>query len=59
MLGAQRSITTLAIQALEGHLLIKARRGCIMIRDREAMERVADDGYGLPESEFARLIEGA
>ena len=59
MLGTQRSSTTLAIQALEGHLLIKARRGRITIRDREAMENVADDGYGLPEAEYARLIEGA
>ena len=59
MLGTQRSSTTLAIQALEGHLLIKARRGRITIRDREAMEAVADGIYGLPEAEFARLIEGA
>ena len=59
MLGAQRSSTTLAIQALEGHRLIKAQRGRIMIRDRAAMEAVADGGYGLPEAEFARLIEGA
>ena len=59
MLGAQRSSTTLAIQSLEGHRLIKARRGCITLRDREALEAVADAGYGLPEAEFARLIEGA
>jgi CRP-like cAMP-binding protein len=59
MLGAQRSSTTLAIQALEGHRLIKARRGRIVILDRKAMETVADDGYGPPEAEFARLIEGA
>ena len=59
MLGTQRSSTTLAIQALEGHGLIKARRGRITILKREAMEAVADGGYGLPEAEFARLIEGA
>jgi CRP-like cAMP-binding protein len=59
MLGTQRSSTTLAIQSLEGHLLIKARRGRIMIRDRAALEAAADDSYGLPEAEFARLIEGA
>ena len=59
MLGAQRSSTTLAIQSLKGHRLIKARRGCITLRDREALEAVADAGYGLPEAEHARLIEGA
>jgi CRP-like cAMP-binding protein len=59
MLGTQRSSTTLAVQALEGHRLIKARRGRITILDRKTMEQVADDGYGLAEAEYARLIEGA
>ena len=59
MLGTQRSSTTLAIQALEGHRLIKAQRGRITVRNREAMVEVADGSYGLPEAEFARLIEGA
>jgi CRP-like cAMP-binding protein len=59
MLGATRSSTTLVVQALEGHRLIKARRGQITILDRKAMEAVAVGGYGLPEAEFARLIEGA
>ncbi|GJD43522.1 hypothetical protein AFCDBAGC_1374 [Methylobacterium cerastii] len=57
MLGAQRSTTTLAIQALEGHGLIRARRGRITILDRPAMEAVVEEGYGLPEREYARLIE--
>jgi len=59
MLGTQRSSATLAVQALEGYRLIKARRGRITIVDRAALEKVADDGYGLPEAEYARLIEGA
>ena len=59
MLGAQRSSTTLAVQALEGHRLIKAQRGRVTIRDRKALEAVADGGYSLPEAEYARLIEGA
>ena len=54
-----RSSTTLAVQALEGHRMIRARRGKITILDRKTMEQVADDGYGLPEAEYARLIEGA
>lgn len=59
MLGVQRTGTTLAVQALEGHRLIKAQRARITILDRAALELVADDGYGLPEAEYARLIEGA
>jgi CRP-like cAMP-binding protein len=59
MLGAQRSSTTLTVQALEGHRLIKAQRGRITIRDRAQLIAVANSGYGLPEAEYARLIEGA
>ncbi|MBX9933928.1 MAG: Crp/Fnr family transcriptional regulator [Methylobacterium sp.] len=59
MLGTQRSSATLAVQSLEGHRLIKARRGRITLLNRRALEEVADDGYGLPEAEYARLIEGA
>src|SRR3978361_1996493 len=56
MLGAQRSSTTLAIQALEGHRLIKARRGCITLRDREALEAGADAGSRRPGGEVAPLM---
>ena len=41
MLGTQRSSTTLAVQALEGHRLIKAQRGRITVRDRKALEAVS------------------
>jgi len=59
MLGTQRSSTTLAVQTLEGHGLIRARRGRISILDRETLEKVTDGSYGLPEAEFVRLIEEA
>ncbi|MDN3575026.1 Crp/Fnr family transcriptional regulator, partial [Methylobacterium longum] len=59
MLGVRRPSTTLAVQALEGQRLIRARRGRITILDREALTALADDSYGLPEAEFGRLIEGA
>ena len=59
MLGTQRSSATLAVQALEGHRLIKAGRGRMTVRDRQGLIKVADGGYGLPEAEYARLIEGA
>ena len=59
MLGVQRSSATLAIQALEGYRLIKAQRGRMTVLDREGLEKAVDSGYGLPEAEYARLIEGA
>ena len=59
MLGAQRSGATLAVQMLEGNLLIKARRGRITIVNRKSLLEVADGSYGIAEAEYARLIEDA
>ena len=59
MLGVQRSSATLAVQALEGYRMIKAQRGRMTVLDRQALIKAANGGYGLPESEYARLIEGA
>jgi CRP-like cAMP-binding protein len=59
MLGVQRTSVTLTLQTLEGNSLIRARRGRIEIRDREQLKLTAGKGYGVAESEYARLIEGA
>jgi len=59
MLGVQRTSATLAIQALEGAGLIKAKRGRMTILNRQALQAVADGSYGMAEAEYARLIEGA
>jgi CRP-like cAMP-binding protein len=59
MLGVQRTTVTLALQMLEGNRLIKARRGRIAVLDRAGLLAVAGDSYGIPEGEYARLIEGA
>ena len=59
MLGVQRTSVTLALQTLEGSGLIRARRGHIIVRDRDGLIAAAQEGYGLPEAEYARLIEGA
>jgi CRP-like cAMP-binding protein len=59
MLGVQRSSATLAVHALEGYRLIRGLRGRIVIRDRDQLIAVANGSYGLPEAEYARLIEGA
>jgi CRP-like cAMP-binding protein len=56
MLGVRRSSVTDAIHLLEGDLLIKATRGNIRILDRTRLERAAGASYGVPESEFRRLI---
>lgn len=56
MLGVRRSSVTDAIHLLEGDLLIKATRGNIRILDRERLERAAGASYGVPESEYRRLI---
>ncbi|WP_264048416.1 Crp/Fnr family transcriptional regulator [Methylobacterium flocculans] len=58
MLGVQRSGATLAVQSLEGSRLIKARRGCITVLNREALVELANGSYGVSEAEYARLIEG-
>lgn len=59
MLGTQRTSVTLALQSLEGLGLIWGKRARIIVRDREKMIEMAGDSYGLPEAEYARLIESA
>ncbi|KQP83068.1 Crp/Fnr family transcriptional regulator [Methylobacterium sp. Leaf117] len=59
MLGVQRPGATLAVQTLEGNRLIKAQRGRIRVLDRDGLVALADDGYGITEAEYARLIEEA
>ncbi len=59
MLGVRRSGVTLAMQQLEGAGRIRARRGRITVLNRDLLEEIADGGYGTPEAEYARLIEGA
>jgi CRP-like cAMP-binding protein len=56
MLGVRRSGVTTATHILEGNGLIRARRGGISILDRERLEEFADNAYGLPEAEYARIM---
>jgi CRP-like cAMP-binding protein len=56
MLGVRRPGVTEALHMLEGEHIIKAVRGSITILNREKLERVAADSYGIPEAEYARLI---
>jgi len=56
MLGVRRAGVTTSIHILEGNGLIRAKRGLIIIRDRERLEALADNAYGLSEAEYARLM---
>ncbi len=59
MLGVRRAGVTTAMHILEGNGLIEAKRGVITILDREKLEELADNAYGLPEAEYARqMAEG-
>ena len=56
MLGVRRAGVTEAIAALEAEELIGAARGQIIVRNRKGLERKAADVYGVPESEYRRLL---
>lgn len=56
MLGVRRAGVTVGTHMLEGKGLIRANRGQIIILDREGLEAEAQESYGKPEAEYARLI---
>ncbi len=56
MLGVRRPSVTTALHTLEGNGFIRAERGCVVLRDRGALEDFAGDSYGPPEAEYERLI---
>jgi CRP-like cAMP-binding protein len=56
MLGVRRPGVTVAVEILEGKGVIRANRGEIIMRDREALMALADGSYGEAESEYKRLI---
>ncbi len=56
MIFAERSSVTITLHILEGAGLIRSERGRVIIRDRDRLEDLAGDGYGMPEAEYRRLI---
>lgn len=56
MLGVRRPGVTEAINELEGRGLIRSTRGDLRVIDRKGLEAVAGGIYGVPESEYVRLI---
>ncbi|GJD74925.1 Crp/Fnr family transcriptional regulator [Methylobacterium goesingense] len=56
MLGVRRPGVTTAIHSLEGDGGIRARRSQVEVIDREKLKAAAGGSYGMPESEYRRLI---
>jgi CRP-like cAMP-binding protein len=56
MLGVRRPGVTVALHVLEGMHVIQAKRGMITVLDREKLEELANEAYGLPEAEYTRLM---
>jgi DNA-binding transcriptional regulator YhcF (GntR family) len=56
MLGVRRAGVTQALHSLSRQGFITASRGAITVLDRKGLERTARDSYGVPETEFRRLI---
>jgi CRP-like cAMP-binding protein len=56
MLGVRRPGVTDALHALEGKRTIRSMRGSVRILDRERLQELAGGAYGVPESEYRRLI---
>ncbi|KST60272.1 CarD family transcriptional regulator [Methylobacterium sp. GXS13] len=56
MLGVRRPGVTTATHVLEGSGMIRARRGRIIVIDRDKLEDLAGDAYGPAEAEYERLL---
>jgi CRP-like cAMP-binding protein len=56
MISADRSGVTVTLHILEGAGMIRSKRGRVIIRDREMLEDLAGDSYGVPEAEYRQLI---
>ena len=59
MLGVRRPGITTATHVLEGLGMIRARRGRIVVVDRDKLEDLAGEAYGPAEAEYERLIAEA
>lgn len=56
MIAADRSGVTVTLHILEGAGMIRSKRGRVIILDREKLEDMAGDSYGLPEAEYRQQI---
>jgi hypothetical protein len=56
MLGVRRAGVTVALAALEKRGLLLTGHGRVIVLNREGLEKVAADFYGVPEAELRRLM---
>ncbi|MDR9775996.1 helix-turn-helix domain-containing protein [Rhizobium hidalgonense] len=56
MLGVRRPGVTGALHVLEGERLIRSIRGKVIVVDRDGLIRKAHGSYGIPETEYERLM---
>lgn len=56
MISADRSNVTVTLHILEGAGMIRSKRGRVIVRDREKLQELAGDSYGVPEAEYRRLV---
>ena len=59
MLGVRRSGVTEHLHVLEGLHAIRCTRALVHVRDRAKLEEIAGGCYGVPETEYERLMEQA
>ena len=52
----RRPGVTEALQSLKRQKLIETRRNQIVVLNRNGIEKVAGNSYGVPEKEYRRLI---
>ena len=56
MLGVRRSGVTVATQSLERMGAIQAKRGRVVVLDRDMLKDIAGDAYQLAEDEYERVM---
>lgn len=56
MLAVRRPSVTTALHVLEGNRFVFAKRGRVIMRDRQGLEDFASESYGQPEAEYQRLL---
>jgi CRP-like cAMP-binding protein len=56
MIAADRSGVTVTLHILEGAGMIRSLRGRVIVRDRAKLLELADDGYGMPEAQYSKLL---
>jgi CRP-like cAMP-binding protein len=56
MLGVNRTSLTAVVARFERSGFIETRRGALIVRDRPGLLVLAGASYGVPETEYARLL---